>query len=195
MPERRKPSTSGELLQLNAAGNREARRRQVKQYTEPDSNALPDQALRPTSLTKNLNLPFKSMGEYLPLETELPPEVVGKLLNELKLPMKLSTQPQVLKAGPNGGAMPAKGLNQFLGLGEATNGIGIDEQGKPYMSIYDLWDFAGEGGPLEWFLKNAGQPFNVYDRIPIDLQDGKLPKTVTTRGYKKDVNLPYEGKK
>lgn len=198
MPDESNPLL-GLLLRTNAICSPLLRRQQVEQYTQPDKNILPEQTLRPTALSKFGNQPFKSQSSFLPPTVELPDTVAGKSLQDLQLPLKLDEN-KVYGRGPGDRAFrdwslsdgTTGSLNSQMGLGHATNAIGVDKAtGKPYLSQFDSWDFAEPSKfayPFGQMLRAAGKPFNIYERIPIQLEKGKIPKYIGTRG--EDITIP-----
>lgn len=88
------------------------------------------------------------------------------------------------------GYRPDWDLLTALGLGHATASIG-QQEGKPYLSIFDSWDLGDSR--FNDYDRAAGTPFNVYDRLPIPLVNGVIPKYI--RGRLTDVDLPVEGLK
>ena len=179
----------------------EVRRKQAQQYMRPNEDILPRQPLRPTSLTKFTNQPFRSVAEYLPTGIILPPSVAGKHIADVSLPKKLDQtaanfreNPDVIKGlrlAPGSMGTIFGGLGSNLGLGQNTVSIGGDPQ-HPYVSIFDSWD--DPSGIPE--IDQKGTPFNVYDRIPFQLgPDNTIPEYIPSRGRLTDINLPIEGLK
>jgi hypothetical protein len=179
------------LVRGNSSLSPEVRRKQVAQYLGDDTNALPDAPYRPTSLTKFQDQPFKSQYKYLPRIIQMPKEVVGKNINELKLPMSLEHNPSVALGG-NYGGIGSSNLSNYMGLGSARTSIGKDEQGKPYLSMFDSWDFANPHDPMESILRTLGKPFNIYDRIPITPGPGNTIPEQVDPFSKGDIDLPAE---
>jgi hypothetical protein len=172
------------LMKFNSSMQPQVRTDQVEQYLNPDQDIIPKTDYRPTKLTKFLNRTFRSQAEYMPSTIELPDSIVGKA--PPAEPVKLDSQ-TVFGHGPNPKLMFEENmpLERRLGLGNATISIGGGP--SPYLSIFDSWDDPSRQN----YIDRQGVPFNVYDRIPINLVDGKIPKTISGRG--KDIELPNQG--
>jgi len=166
------------------------RRDQIKQFFHPEEDVFPKTDKRPTSLTKTNDYEWRSQKDKYPSNVGLPAGIRGVDIKDIEFPHKFSNTLPTL--GMNSG----KGLmgNHFLdigtrlGLGTATRSLGLDETGNPYLSVYDAWDFED---PADKYLTKGGTPFNVYDRFPINMKNGKFPDQVYT-GPGEDINLPAE---
>lgn len=125
---------------------------------------LPEQELRPTSLTQHLDLPFYSAGrEYLVPENEQmvtgSREQMEQIANMRKGEVMevLSAYDGRIPASPPSlsgildwvdeeeSTRPRVRIESPLNLGRATVSIGRDEKGH-FVSVFDVWDFANKGG-------------------------------------------------
>jgi len=117
---------------------------------------LEDAVDRPKSLTKYQDRHFKRLSE----------DNRKKMQNlAFKLRKPLSATPQRVEDMDG---------NTDFGLGRSTLSAALDENGKPYLSVFDSWDFDEKGStqqPLDSLyravLKRLGKPYNVYERFPI----------------------------
>lgn len=168
-------------------------------FNTPNAPKLPDQPLRPTSLTKFRDQPFKSLRSHLPNKIILPDSLANKDVDSINYPYKLPQNEVWETYGDQetptffGDPAPLPLVKQ-LSLGNATLSLGKDKD-RPYLSIFDSYDFAPGAGELnsikKWFLQRATQPFNVYDRIPIEPyvdpdNRRRLPRVIENS---QDVNL------
>lgn len=173
-------------MRANTAMMPKVRRDQVEQYQNPDRDVFPKQPLRPTDLTKFQDQDFRSMAKYIPARIDMPAGLAGADPNTLKLPMKLNAEELYGSWGDNLMFGDIKGIPRRMGLGSATVSIG----GKPddlYLSIFDSWDEPTGHGP--YFDNATGKPFNVYDRVPIKLKNGRIPERIQGQP---DVELPND---
>jgi len=194
------PSLFRTLLGQRAKWEHPIRRKQIEQFMYPNQDIFPRTDLRPTSLTKFQDRTFRSMKDYIPRVIELPDYISGvpfDLLEEIGLPYSVDQNARVLVPSQHGSAINIPLLTNSMGLGEGTVSIGKDPKtNQPYMSIFDSWDFDEPGSGFEWTsqLRKSGVPFNIYDRIPLKMDNGKIRRIQTTK-QSKDVLLPYEGNK
>lgn len=137
----------------------------LKQYFHPERDILSPQSLRPTQLSNIPNVPFRRFGDIESPEKydivqrprkdgSLEPPTTSELRNKL-------------------------GMLEW-GMGHNTKSIGVDNNGQPYLSIYDLWDFDSPvlGNLAQALLKRTGQPYAIYDRYPIERSWEEPNKTV-----------------
>lgn len=118
---------------------------------------LEDSQHRPKALTKYQDRPFRRLSE----------DNRAKMRNFVfKLNKPLTNAPQrVTDSDPS---------NTDFGLGRSTISAALDENGEPYLSVFDSWDFDEKGStqqPLDSLyravLQRLGKPYNVYERLPI----------------------------
>lgn len=166
---------------------------------------FPKQSLRPTSLTKFQDQPTYSMEPYFPKKidmgdlagTRMPATLPYKLTDEERQSILGDQEPPQFSFDPN----PTLALEKQLGLGHGTLSLGKDPQGKPYLSVFDSWDFrpGGPGGGdtsevdeiSRAILNRHTKPFNLYDRVPFELQGDRIPAFVyPTVDRSRDINLP-----
>lgn len=176
------------LMQAYGATMPEVRQKQVRQYLHPTEDVLPRTDQRPTDLNQFLDRIFRSQKDYIPQNIELPPSITGQRLKDLQLPLKMDAEAVRGHYGPeNRGNMFPDGMpvGRQMGLGGATISLGGTPD-QPYLSIFDSWD---DPSGQRWMDK-SGVPFNVYDRIPIQLDaDGTLPPIIPGRGRTTDIRL------
>lgn len=117
---------------------------------------LPDAQQRPKSLTKFQDRAFKALTPY---------NRKSMKGYQFRPPSPLSPSPQRIPADP---------YNTDFGLGRSTLSAAVDEQGKPYLSVFDSWDFDEKGSTRQSLdalyravLKRLGKPYNVYERLPV----------------------------
>jgi hypothetical protein len=180
------------LLQFNFPPGT-LRGNQIRQYFHPEENVFPETDQRPTSLTNaDPSNKWRSERAQYPLQIDLPPSLAGKDAKDFTYPYKIPYREALKSFGTKPGGMFGEGsdVGRVLGLGSSTRSIGFDPKGKPYLSNYDAWDFKDTGRD-EQFMTKGGQPFNIYDRIPFDLDNGRFPKSIYA-GSAKDINLPKE---
>lgn len=131
----------------------------LSQYFGETDN-LPDQPLRPKSLTKFQDRPFKGLSD----------DNRRWLENfSFKASQPLSQTPQ---------RVPHSVENLDQGLGRSTYSAALDEAGNPYMSVFDSWDFDEPGATgkgqgtfdsiARAIMKKLGKPYNVYERLPLE---------------------------
>jgi hypothetical protein len=191
-----------------AEDNRPIRHAQVRQYRNPKSSTFPESQYRPTSLTKFQDQDFRSVNQYIPEDIYLK-GVLPNIEDLKKGPIRLNSK-DVLGMGAGSEEFNSLWdgplLQGILGLGNANMSLGYDpEQNKPYLSIFDSWDFnTGDGNGEQYMgfdaLRNAGTPFNVYDRVYIEpFHDGSLPRYIQTEAknqpVKGDIELPNSGER
>lgn len=184
------------LLTLNSPPNLGARLAQLRQYFHPNEDVLPKTDARPTSLTNaDPNQQWRSIRSWYPAQIDLPPELAGKDAKDFNYPYKIPYKESLPSFGTKPGSQFRDGsdIGRVLGLGSSTRSIGFDKD-KPYFSNYDSWDFKDTGSPLEEYMTKGGTPFNVYDRIPFDLDNGRFPKSIYPSQGGSDIDLPASGK-
>lgn len=175
---------------LGDPDDRDIRHAQIKQYTNPTERVFPDSQYRPTSLTKFRDQPFKSLMDYYPDTIEMNQKL--PTVDDLK-----NNGPYVLNQDRVFGYSPKQPLTYFdlnddgpklgkeLGIGNGQMSLGYDpEKKKPYMSVFDSWDFKTDdkqnGEIYDGFglLDKAGSPFNTYDRVYFEPNlDHSVPST------------------
>lgn len=73
------------------------------------------------------------------------------------------------------------------GLGHYTASVGKGTSGRPFLSVYDKWDFESPVvSPLmKAMMSRAGKGFHVYERYPLTRRDGSYQ-------IGGDIELPEE---
>jgi hypothetical protein len=162
------------------------RRDQINQYLNPDKDIIPRTDMRPQSITKFGNQIYRSQKDRLPSSIILPTSIAGKDPLSIGIQTLDEYKEPIYSIGPESENLMFNqdiSLARRMGLGSAKTSI---RGGKnPYISIFDSWD-----DPSNYkILDDAGTPFNIYDRIPISLDEhGKIPKIIPSRGQ--DIELP-----
>lgn len=187
------------LQGINFSQHPEIMQDEVKQWFHPEEDVLAKTNQRPTSLTPN-EYDWRSLQGRYPALLELPENIVGKSVDEFQYPYTIEQSDRNIS--PNRVSVPfdrqkpfwykpGTDAGTYMGLGRNTQSIGLGPSKDPYLSIYDLWDFAGD--PLRSYFTQGGTPYNVYDKFPIPLENSKYPQYISTNPRKtKDIYLPPE---
>ena len=144
----------------------------LRQYMGiPKDGGLTPTDLRPTKLAVKDSLPW-----YRPVENPMD-------TRKYKLPYAPADIDSLQK-----GETLTWGGPPTPGLGHYTASIGKGDTGRPFMSVYDKWDFDSPVvSPLmQQLMSRAGKGFHVYERYPLQ----KNPNGSYQVGG--DIELPKE---
>lgn len=136
----------------------------LHQFLNPEQNVFAPQNLRPKYMKNPPNIPWRDFGPIRDAEQyKILADADGNVTGVLK------------GQGVDVRHAPLVGTAEEYGLGANTKSIAEDEQGNPYMSIYDMWDFDSPavGKTVGVLLNSMGQPFAVYGRYPLEREVGK----------------------
>lgn len=131
----------------------------------PKDGGLVPTDLRPTKLTTKDNLPW-----FRPVENPMN-------TRKYKLPYTAADIDSLQK-----GETLTWGGPPTPGLGHYTASIGKGAAGRPFLSVYDKWDFESPViSPLMSTLMNkTGKGFHIYERYPLQR---------TSQGYQQASNI------
>jgi hypothetical protein len=137
----------------------------LRQYMGiPEDGGLLPTDLRPTRLQITDNLPW-----YRPVVS--PIDEIRTKTTKYSIPRTSAISTGNIDTMKAGDVIPLKSP-AVPGLGHFTGSIGMGESGRPFLSVYDKWDFDSPViSPLmERMMTTVGKPFHVYERYPLTRQ-------------------------